>query len=308
MDSHEVDTGGLGRDVLFPQGDTPSERRDAQAHSAGLQIIATDRYADPLGQFAHEPDDTVAAPAAKDEASSPLDGYTDLPLMSPDAARAYSAASRSRSRRPWAPFAVIGGALAAFASGAYLFATYPAWLGTNERSQVSVSRSDDSGGSPEARPNERKVERATPPDETEAAPPKAQVPAPAAVVTTPAPDEPHSPSLSGEWSMNTRVVSSVVARYEGLRLGYRLRLEQVGNSVTGTGYKLSENDRAIVTKTPITLRGDVVGDRVVLTFQERGTRRASNGKLVLHRESDDVLRGRFSSDAAESTGVVDARR
>ena len=108
--------------------------------------------------------------------------------------------------------------------------------------------------------------------------------------------------------MNTRVVSSNLQRYEGLRLAYQLRLRQVGNTVTGTGYKLRENDRPVATKTPITLRGDVEGDRVVLTFEERGTRRASAGKLVLLRESDDVLRGRFSSDAAQSSGIVDARR
>src|SRR5687768_1187233 len=134
MDNHEVDGEGR-RDVLLPRGDTPSERRNDQGRSAELQIIATDQYADPLGQFAHEPDQTVAAPAANDEVSSPLGGYLDLPLMPPGAPRAYTGASPTRSQRPWAPFVVIGGALAAFASGAYLFATYPAWLGTNERSQ-----------------------------------------------------------------------------------------------------------------------------------------------------------------------------
>jgi hypothetical protein len=93
-----------------------------------------------------------------------------------------------------------------------------------------------------------------------------------------------------------------------LRLDYQLRLRQVGNTITGTGYKLRENDRLVTTKTPITLRGDVEGDRVVLTFRERGTRRASAGKLVLLREAPDVMRGRFSSDAAQSSGVVAAHR
>ena len=108
--------------------------------------------------------------------------------------------------------------------------------------------------------------------------------------------------------MNTRVESSRMKRYEGLRLAYHLRLQQVGTRVTGTGYKFSENDRAVVTQTPIALRGEVDGNRVVMTFTEIGTRRASGGKLVLDRESDHVLRGRFSSDAAESQGVVEAHR
>jgi hypothetical protein len=108
--------------------------------------------------------------------------------------------------------------------------------------------------------------------------------------------------------MNTRVESSRLSRYEGLRLAYHLRLHQVGNQVTGIGYKLRENERAVQTRTPITLGGEVEGDRISMTFREGGTRRSSTGKLVLDRESDDVLRGRFFSDAAQSTGVVEARR
>ena len=108
--------------------------------------------------------------------------------------------------------------------------------------------------------------------------------------------------------MNTRVESSRLKRYEGLRLAYHLQLQQVGTRVTGTGYKLSENDQAVRTQTPIALQGQVEGDRVVMTFREVGTRRASIGKLVLDRESDHVMRGRFSSDAAQSQGVVEAHR
>ena len=102
--------------------------------------------------------------------------------------------------------------------------------------------------------------------------------------------------------------SSGLRRYEGLRLEYQVRLQQAGNQVTGDGYKLRENERTVGNRTPITLIGDVIGDRVVLNFQERGTRRMSGGRLVLDRESENVLRGRFSSDAAKSSGVADAHR
>jgi hypothetical protein len=115
-------------------------------------------------------------------------------------------------------------------------------------------------------------------------------------------------SLTGQWSINTRVESSGLRRYEGLRLEYQVRLQQAGNQVTGDGYKLRENERTVGNRTPITLIGDVIGDRVVLNFQERGTRRMSGGRLVLDRESENVLRGRFSSDAAKSSGVADAHR
>src|SRR5688572_33106418 len=39
-----------GGDRLLPEGDTPSVLNDARARSAGLPIVATDEYADPLGE------------------------------------------------------------------------------------------------------------------------------------------------------------------------------------------------------------------------------------------------------------------
>lgn len=280
-------------------------------------IVSTDEYADPLAQFAADRDtadavEAVGAPTGEVAAQPPV----------------------MREPRSWAPLAVVGVALAAFAGGAYLYATYPAGRATTEQARVSlppeakepepvradapqealppqiVETAPVTPTPPTPSENRRAAERPrpAPPERTAAtSEPSAGVPAADAAAPLAAGDV-ESPSLSGEWSMNTRVVSSNLQRYEGLRLEYQLRLRQVGNNVTGTGYKLRENDRLVATKTPITLQGDVDGDRVVLTFQERGTRRPSAGKLVLLRESDDVLRGRFSSDAAQSAGVVDARR
>jgi hypothetical protein len=110
--------------------------------------------------------------------------------------------------------------------------------------------------------------------------------------------------------MTTRVESSQLKRYKGLRLGYRVRLHQDGNRVSGTGWKVTEEGRSIgaTRQTPITLDGEMAGDRVQLTFTERGRLRPSEGKLVLARASDDVLRGRFSSSAAQSLGVVEIHR
>ena len=116
--------------------------------------------------------------------------------------------------------------------------------------------------------------------------------------------------LSGDWVMNTRVESSQVQRYEGLRLGYVLSLRQDGDRISGTGWKVREDDRTIraASRTPINFDGVMNGDRVELTFTEGGRRRTTAGKLVLARDSDDVLRGRFSSSAAQSVGVVEIRR
>jgi hypothetical protein len=155
---------------------------------------------------------------------------------------------------------------------------------------------------------------------TPAPPPRATAtrPAPAGIPATP-PPEPRAETglspvpasdLSGEWTLNTVVESSSLSMYEGLRLGYRLQLEHRGSAVRGSGQKILENGKTISGdgQTPITVEGTVDGDRLRMTFTERGARRSSSGTFVLFREGTDGLRGRFSSDAARSAGRVEARR
>jgi hypothetical protein len=121
--------------------------------------------------------------------------------------------------------------------------------------------------------------------------------------------EAESGELSGAWALSTEIESSSVNSFEGLRLGYRVRLEQNGNEVRGAGRKISENGRPIAAagQTPIDVHGKIEGDRVRLTFTEQGTARQSSGIFDLVREGD-ALYGRFSSTAARSRGSVDARR
>ena len=87
------------------------------------------------------------------------------------------------------------------------------------------------------------------------------------------------PFLAGEWAMHTRVESSRLRRYEGLRLTYTVQLHQEGHRIRGTGRKISENDRRINPRaqTPIALEGFLNGDRVELTFTEQGRFRPSAG-------------------------------
>ena len=129
---------------------------------------------------------------------------------------------------------------------------------------------------------------------------------PAAVVD----DADNSAPLSGDWVMSTRVESSQLQRYEGLRLGYVVNLRQDGDRISGTGWKVREDDRTISasSRTPINFDGVMNADRVELTFTEGGRLRTTAGKLVLARDSDDVLRGRISSTAAQSVGIVEIRR
>ena len=110
--------------------------------------------------------------------------------------------------------------------------------------------------------------------------------------------------------MDTRVESSSYRDYQGLQLGYRLELHQDGSRVSGTGVKVLENGRKLgsASQTPILIQGTVDGERLTLTFSERGFRRTSGGKMILDVHDDGVLRGRFSSNAAQSAGIVQARR
>jgi cytoskeletal protein RodZ len=116
--------------------------------------------------------------------------------------------------------------------------------------------------------------------------------------------------VSGAWTLATHVQSSSYAPFEGLQLGYDIQLEQRGNRVTGTGRKVTENGGGIGSRaqTPISLAGTINGDRLALTFNERGARRPTQGKFVLLLDEGGTMRGRFSSTAAQSSGTVEAHR
>ena len=154
---------------------------------------------------------------------------------------------------------------------------------------------------------------------------EAKPPAPVAIEKPPAPvtvEKPPAPvavkqpaatpasDLSGNWNLATQIESSSVSAYEGLRLGYRMDLRQQGDRITGVGRKVTENGRAITAagQTPITVDGRIEGNELALRFVERGERRASEGTFTLRRAENGVWRGRFSSDAAQSAGAVEARR
>ncbi len=116
--------------------------------------------------------------------------------------------------------------------------------------------------------------------------------------------------LTGEWAFTNQIESSRVPVFKGLTLGFRLRLVQDGTAVSGAGVKIAENGRRLTRRqqTPITLQGELEGNRLELTFSERGRRRTSKGALVMHLLDDRSMSGRFSSDAAGSRGTSHALR
>jgi transcriptional regulator with XRE-family HTH domain len=117
-------------------------------------------------------------------------------------------------------------------------------------------------------------------------------------------------NVAGAWTLATHVESSSLASYEGLQLGFEVRLQQDGDRVTGVGRKVTENGAEIssASQTPLTLSGTINGDRLTLNFVERGAQRSTQGKFVLLVDEGGTLRGRFSSTAARSSGRAEAHR
>jgi hypothetical protein len=135
--------------------------------------------------------------------------------------------------------------------------------------------------------------------------------APPATGSAPAEQQAATPqNLSGSWTLTNRVRSASRGDFENLELGFQLKLQQQGDYVFGTGYKVSENGRPLAGegRTPIFVEGTLNGRRLELTFTERGRRRTSGGTLLLDVAEDGTLRGAFASDAANARGASVARK
>ncbi len=117
--------------------------------------------------------------------------------------------------------------------------------------------------------------------------------------------------LSGWWQLTNTIESTNYEQYRGLRLGYRLQLEQDGDRIIGRGQKWTEDGRTLTpgARSPISVTGRIEGRRVTLQFTERGARRAAGGGFSWQLSPDrGALRGNFWSDAANASGNSVARR
>ena len=120
-----------------------------------------------------------------------------------------------------------------------------------------------------------------------------------------------SSDLSGWWELTNRIQSTSYKDYIGLRLGYRIKLEQDGGRITGRGHKWSEDGRSLSgsARSPIRVSGTLDGDTLTLEFTEQGARRSSGGGFTLRLSADrTALRGSFWSDVAGTKGSTLARR
>jgi 1A family penicillin-binding protein len=115
--------------------------------------------------------------------------------------------------------------------------------------------------------------------------------------------------LSGWWEMTNRIEETNYQQYKGLRLGYRIQLEQDGNRITGRGQKWTEDGRSVSARTPISVSGTIDGRKVTLSFTEHGARRSTSGGFTWTLSADrTALRGSFWSTAADTRGRSTAVR
>lgn len=117
-------------------------------------------------------------------------------------------------------------------------------------------------------------------------------------------------NLSGWWVVTNRIEQSDLDSFKDLTLDFRLQLDQSGTRVRGQGVKWKENGRTIGTRArrPISVDGTLEEGRLALTFTEQGVRRTSHGSFEMQLAEDGSLRGRFASDAAQSSGSARAVR
>jgi penicillin-binding protein 1A len=138
---------------------------------------------------------------------------------------------------------------------------------------------------------------------------------------TPPPPEPEEstaevevregPDLSGWWEITNQIESTSYPAYQGLRLTYRVHLEQDGDRLVGTGIKSEENGRPIPrsAQTPITLSGTLTGRTARILFTERGLRRTTQGSFRFKvAPTGETLAGSFASGAADTSGPALGRR
>jgi penicillin-binding protein 1A len=126
-------------------------------------------------------------------------------------------------------------------------------------------------------------------------------------------DEPKAAAsdLSGWWELTNTIASTNYAAYRGLRLTYRLQLEQDGDRLTGRGQKWAEEGAPVsaAARSPISVTGRIEGSKVVLQFTERGAKRSTTGSFAWTLgPNGNALRGSFWSTAADTSGSSVARR
>jgi hypothetical protein len=116
--------------------------------------------------------------------------------------------------------------------------------------------------------------------------------------------------LTGKWNVVNTIQKTSYGSYNNLQIGFNLSIEQSGKGFTGRGEKVSENGRSLPagSRTPIQVKGSIIGDRVEATFYEQGSARKTNGRFVWRINKTGGLTGTFITNAAHSSGKSTARK
>ncbi len=117
--------------------------------------------------------------------------------------------------------------------------------------------------------------------------------------------------LNGGWTLTSRVEGHDENRTQ-VTVGYRVRLQQRGVNVSGSGYRAMENGRIIPLRqrTPIVVEGKLDGHRLELLFTELSATGTNGGTVVMRVADEASMRGTFWNDAGgqQSRGSAFARR
>ena len=119
-----------------------------------------------------------------------------------------------------------------------------------------------------------------------------------------------STDLSGGWTFTSRVEANDNAKTQ-VSVGYRIRLQQRGLNISGTGYRAMENGRIVPLRqrTPVAVEGKLDGHRLELLFSERGDGVTSSGTLVMRVANRASMQGTLWIDASTNhRGSIYAKR
>lgn len=175
------------------------------------------------------------------------------------------------------------------------------------RSPTPASRRGAGAATPAPSAKERRHPTVPP----AAVPPTPVASEPARADTAAEPDDETAPNISGRWMLTNAIHRTSHSAFRGLRIRFRIELEQHGDTITGRGRKFTIDDRPIppAERSEIVFDGTVRGRDVIMRFVEHGARRDSNGRVRWRISSDgQSLEGTFDSSAADSAGRSHANR
>jgi len=117
--------------------------------------------------------------------------------------------------------------------------------------------------------------------------------------------------LTGNWNVVNTVDQTSYQAYKNMKVGFNVSINQNGKDFTGKGEKISENGQSLPagSRTPITVRGTIDGDKVEATFSESGAARKTNGRFSWRLDKKNGgLTGTFVTNAARSSGRSAAKK